>query len=49
MLFRSSVTKAVTDAMADGRVSRMEKELIKREISQAQNSLDVLLESVKVA
>ncbi len=45
----ADVTKAVTDAMADGRLSRMEKELIKREIGQAQNGLDVLLESVKVA
>ena len=45
----AGVTKAVTEAMADSRLSRMEKELIKREIGQAQNSLDVLLESVKVA
>lgn len=45
----ADVTRAVTEAMADGRLSRMEKELIKREIGQAQNGLDVLLESVKVA
>lgn len=45
----ADVTKAVTEAMADGRVCRVEKEVIKREISQAQNSLDVLAESVKRA
>lgn len=45
----ADVTTAVTQALEDGRVSRVEKELIKREIAQAQNSLDVLLESVKVA
>lgn len=45
----ADVTTAVTQALEDGRVSRMEKELIKREIAQAQSSLDVLLESVKVA
>src|SRR5690606_10776637 len=45
----ADVTTAVTQALEDGRVSRVEKELIKRELAQAQNSLDVLLESVRLA
>ena len=45
----ADVTKAVTEAMADGRVCQTEKALIKREISGAREALDVLEQSVKAA
>lgn len=45
----ADVTKAVTAALADGRVSQTEKGLIRREIAGVRESLDVLDESVKVA
>lgn len=45
----ADVTRAVTAALEDGHVSQTEKALIKREIGEAQKSLDVLVESVKVA
>jgi len=45
----ADVTRAVTAALEDGHVSQTEKALIKREIGEAQKSLDVLIESVKVA
>lgn len=45
----ADVTRAVTAALEDGHVSQTEKALIKREIAEAQKSLDVLIESVKAA
>lgn len=45
----ADVTRAVTAALEDGHVSQTEKALIKREIAEAQQSLSVLVESVKVA
>lgn len=45
----ADVTRAVTAALEDGHVSQTEKALIKREIAEAQQSLDVLIESVKAA
>jgi len=45
----ADVTRAVTAALEDGHVSQTEKALIKREIGEAQRSLNVLIESVKVA
>ena len=45
----ADVTRAVTAALEDGHVSQTEKALIKREIGEAQKSLNVLIESVKVA
>lgn len=45
----ADVTKAVTEAMEDGRVCQTEKALIKREIAGAREALDVLEQSVKAA
>ncbi|MFE1815596.1 phage regulatory CII family protein [Metapseudomonas otitidis] len=45
----ADVTKAVTDALADGHVSQIEKQQIKRHIGEASAALEVLRESVKVA
>ncbi|MDP3978358.1 MAG: Rha family transcriptional regulator [Pseudomonas sp.] len=45
----ADVTRAVHDAMADGRINRQERIAISREISEVRHSLDVLEESVKVA
>lgn len=45
----ADVTRAVAAALEDGHVSQTEKALIKREIAEAQQSLNVLIESVKVA
>jgi hypothetical protein len=45
----ADVTRAVADALADGRVSQTEKQAIKRELLGARESLDVLEASVKVA
>lgn len=45
----ADVTRAVTAALEDGHVSQTEKALIKREIGEAQKSLNVLVESVKAA
>ncbi|WP_061238207.1 phage regulatory CII family protein [Ectopseudomonas composti] len=45
----ADVTKSVTDALEDGRVSSTEKALIKREIAGARKALDVLEQSVKAA
>lgn len=45
----ADVTRAVTSALEDGHVSQTEKALIKREIGEAQKSLNVLVESVKAA
>jgi hypothetical protein len=45
----ADVTRAVTAALEDGHVSQTEKALIKREIGEAQKSLNVLIESVKAA
>ena len=45
----ADVTKAVTAALADGRVSQTEKALIKREIGEAMAAMEVLRESVKAA
>lgn len=45
----ADVTRAVADALADNRVTEMEKKLIHREITGAREALDVLEASVKVA
>ncbi|MOA51291.1 hypothetical protein D3C78_1744260 [compost metagenome] len=45
----ADVTKAVVEALRDGHVSQLEKQQIKRSISEAAAALDVLRESVKVA
>jgi hypothetical protein len=45
----ADVTKAVTTALDDGRVSQVEKAMIRREISGVRESLDVLEASVQVA
>jgi len=45
----ADVTRAVADALDDGRVSQTEKQAIKRELVGARESLDVLEESVKAA
>ncbi|MFP5419900.1 MAG: phage regulatory CII family protein [Gammaproteobacteria bacterium] len=45
----ADVTRAVTDALDDGHVSQTEKQLIKRELLGARQSLDVLETSVKAA
>lgn len=45
----ADVTRAVTDALDDGHVSQTEKQLIRREITQARDSLVVLEVSVGVA
>ncbi|WJN60913.1 phage regulatory CII family protein [Pseudomonas sp. SO81] len=45
----ADVTKAVTVAMADGRVSQVEKAMIRREIGGVRESLDQLEASVQVA
>lgn len=45
----ADVTRAVADALDDGRVSQTEKQAIKRELSGARVSLDVLEASVKAA
>lgn len=45
----ADVTRAVHDAIADGRINSQEKFAIRREISEVRHSLDVLEESVKVA
>lgn len=45
----ADVTKAVTAALDDGRVSQVEKAMIRREITGVRESLDVLEASVQVA
>lgn len=45
----ADVTRAVTDALDDGRVSQTEKALINRELAGARKSLEVLEASVKAA
>lgn len=45
----ADVTRAVADALDDGRVSQTEKQAIKRELAGARESLDVLEASVKAA
>jgi len=45
----ADVTKSVIDALADGHVSQIEKQQIKRAIGEASAALDVLHESVKAA
>lgn len=45
----ADVTKSVIDALADGHVSQIEKQQIKRAIGEASASLEVLRESVKAA
>ena len=45
----ADVTKAVTAALDDGRVSQVEKAMILREITGVRESLDVLEASVQVA
>jgi hypothetical protein len=43
------VTRAVHDAVEDGRVSSFEKSAIRKEIAEVRKAMDVLEESVKVA
>lgn len=45
----ADVTRAVADAVGDGHVSQTEKQLIKRELMGARESLDVLEASIKAA
>lgn len=45
----ADVTKAATAALDDGRVSQVEKAMIRREITGVRESLDVLEASVQVA
>lgn len=45
----ADVTRAVADALADGHVSQTEKQLIKRELLGAKDSLAVLEASIKAA
>lgn len=45
----ADVTRAVADALEDGKVSQTEKQLIKRELLGARESLDVLEASIKAA
>lgn len=45
----ADVTRAVTNALDDGRVSQTEKALINRELAGARKSLEVLEASVKAA
>ncbi len=45
----ADVTRAVHDAVADGRITSQEKFAIRREISEVRHSLDVLEDSVKAA
>lgn len=45
----ADVTRAVADALQDGKVSQTEKQLIKRELLGARESLDVLEASIKAA
>lgn len=44
----ADVTRAVTDALDDGRVSQIERQKILREAGEARHSIDVLVEAVKV-
>ncbi|MCC4260802.1 phage regulatory CII family protein [Pseudomonas aestusnigri] len=43
----ADVTRAVTDALDDGRVSQIERQKILREAGEAKQSIDVLVEAVK--
>lgn len=43
----ADVTRAVTDALDDGRVSQIERQKILREASEARCSIDALVEAVK--
>lgn len=45
----ADVTRAVADALEDGHVSQTEKQMIKRELLGARESLDVLEVSIKAA
>lgn len=45
----ADVQRAVHDALADGHVSQVEKQILQREITGARASLDVLAESVRAA
>lgn len=45
----ADVTRAVADALADNRVTELEKKMIRREIEEARKALDTLEASVKVA
>lgn len=45
----ADVTRAVADALADGHVSQTEKQMIKRELLGAKDSLAVLEASIKAA
>ncbi|WCD79169.1 phage regulatory CII family protein [Pseudomonas sp. TUM22785] len=45
----ADVTRAVADALADNRVTELEKKMIRREIQEARKALDTLEASVKVA
>ena len=44
----ADVTRAVTDALDDGRVSQIERQKILREAGEARHSIDALVEAVKV-
>ncbi|MEC7472911.1 MAG: phage regulatory CII family protein [Pseudomonadota bacterium] len=43
----ADVTRAVTDALDDGRISQIERQKILREAGEARQSIDVLVEAVK--
>tara|TARA_Y100000758_G_scaffold44363_1_gene28633 strand:+ start:521 stop:979 length:459 start_codon:yes stop_codon:yes gene_type:complete len=43
----ADVTRAVTDALGDGRVSQIERQKILREAGEARQSIDALCEAVK--
>ena len=43
----ADVTRAVTDALDDGRVSQIERQKILREAGEAKHSIDALVEAVK--
>lgn len=45
----ADVTRAVHDAVTDGRITSQEKFTIRREISEVRSSLDALEEAVRVA
>lgn len=45
----ADVTRAVHDAVADGRITSQEKFAIRREISEVRHSLDALEDSVRAA
>lgn len=45
----ADVTRAVTDALADGRITRAERAEIRQEIIEAKSALDTLLNSVAIS